>query len=149
MMGATSTSETSVKFYQITRRNIPEDNHVHTCSRENLKCHSWAYFSPSFAWRDWRESWQPRSGSSTPLRTGVRPDSAMSPKRCEYKMREQRCLQNGRTKLRHSSRLGAGNCARSNFRTADTNSWVTLRKLVLNLSVESNEHLQWPESAEN
>jgi hypothetical protein len=39
MMVAKSTSETSVKFYQITRRNNPEDSHLHTRRRENLKSH--------------------------------------------------------------------------------------------------------------
>jgi hypothetical protein len=34
---AASTSETSVNFYQTTRRNNPEDTHLHTLSRENLK----------------------------------------------------------------------------------------------------------------
>jgi hypothetical protein len=29
MMEAVSTSETSVNFYQITRRNAPEDSHLH------------------------------------------------------------------------------------------------------------------------
>jgi hypothetical protein len=29
MMQAVSTSETSVNFYQTTRRNIPEDSHLH------------------------------------------------------------------------------------------------------------------------
>jgi hypothetical protein len=29
MMEAVSTSETSVSYYQTTRRNIPEDNHLH------------------------------------------------------------------------------------------------------------------------
>jgi hypothetical protein len=29
MMGAASTSETSVNFYKTTRRNIPEDSHFH------------------------------------------------------------------------------------------------------------------------
>jgi hypothetical protein len=29
MMEAASTSETSVNFYQTTRRNIPEDSHLH------------------------------------------------------------------------------------------------------------------------
>jgi hypothetical protein len=37
MMEAASTSETSVNFYQTTRRNNPEDSHVHTHRRENLK----------------------------------------------------------------------------------------------------------------
>jgi hypothetical protein len=36
-MEAVSTSETSVNFYQTTWRNIPEDSHVHTRRRENLK----------------------------------------------------------------------------------------------------------------
>jgi hypothetical protein len=31
------TSETSVYFYRPTRRNIPEDSHLHTRRRENLK----------------------------------------------------------------------------------------------------------------
>jgi hypothetical protein len=31
MMEAVSTSETSVNFYQTTRRNIPEDSHIHIC----------------------------------------------------------------------------------------------------------------------
>jgi hypothetical protein len=37
-MEAVSTSETSVNFYQTTRRNISEDRH-HTHRRENLKSH--------------------------------------------------------------------------------------------------------------
>jgi hypothetical protein len=28
-----------VNFYQTTRRNIPEDSHLPTCRRENLKSH--------------------------------------------------------------------------------------------------------------
>jgi hypothetical protein len=39
MMEAASTSETSVSFYQTTRRNIPEDRHLLTHRRENLKSH--------------------------------------------------------------------------------------------------------------
>jgi hypothetical protein len=39
MMEAASASETSVNFYQTTRRNIPEDSHLHTPRRENLKFH--------------------------------------------------------------------------------------------------------------
>jgi hypothetical protein len=34
---AASTSETSVNFYQTTRRNNPEDSHLHTRCSENLK----------------------------------------------------------------------------------------------------------------
>jgi hypothetical protein len=39
MMEASSTSETSVNFYQTTRRNNPEDSHLYTRRRENLKAH--------------------------------------------------------------------------------------------------------------
>jgi hypothetical protein len=39
MMEAVSTSKTSVSLYQTTRRNIPEDSHLHTRRRENLKLH--------------------------------------------------------------------------------------------------------------
>jgi hypothetical protein len=39
MMEAASTSETSVNFYQTTRRNNQEDTHLHTRRRENLKSH--------------------------------------------------------------------------------------------------------------
>jgi hypothetical protein len=37
MMETANTSETSVNFYQTTRRNIPEDIHLRTRCRENLK----------------------------------------------------------------------------------------------------------------
>jgi hypothetical protein len=36
---ATKTSETSVNFYQTTRRNNPEGNHLHTRCHENRKSH--------------------------------------------------------------------------------------------------------------
>jgi hypothetical protein len=37
MMETTSISETSVNFYEITRRNIPEDSHFHSkCCSGNL-----------------------------------------------------------------------------------------------------------------
>jgi hypothetical protein len=36
MMEAASTSETSVKFYQTTRRNNPEDSHLQGISRSVL-----------------------------------------------------------------------------------------------------------------
>jgi hypothetical protein len=39
MMEAASTSETSVNFYQNTRRNIPEGSYLHTRRHENLKSH--------------------------------------------------------------------------------------------------------------
>jgi hypothetical protein len=39
MMGTVSISETSANFYEITRRNIPEDSHLHA-RHENLKFHS-------------------------------------------------------------------------------------------------------------
>jgi hypothetical protein len=37
MMEAATTSETSVNFYQTTRPYNPEDSHLHTHRRENLK----------------------------------------------------------------------------------------------------------------
>jgi hypothetical protein len=43
MKKAASTSETSVNFYQTTRRNNPEDSHLHSRRRKNLKSH-WACF---------------------------------------------------------------------------------------------------------
>jgi hypothetical protein len=36
--------EAAVNFYQITRRNIPEDCHFHARHRENLKSHKTIYF---------------------------------------------------------------------------------------------------------
>jgi hypothetical protein len=39
MMEAASTSETSVNLCQTTRRYNPEDSHIHTRRRENLKAH--------------------------------------------------------------------------------------------------------------
>jgi hypothetical protein len=44
MKGA-STSKTSVNFYQTTRRNNPEDSHLHTRRRKKLKCHSFEKFA--------------------------------------------------------------------------------------------------------
>jgi hypothetical protein len=40
MMEAASTYETSVNFYQTTRRNNPEDSHFHSRRLENLKSQS-------------------------------------------------------------------------------------------------------------
>jgi hypothetical protein len=40
MMEAVSTSKTSINFYRTTRRNKPEDSHLHAYRRENLKSHS-------------------------------------------------------------------------------------------------------------
>jgi hypothetical protein len=37
MMEVVSTSETSVNFYETKQRNIPQDSHLHTRRRENLK----------------------------------------------------------------------------------------------------------------
>jgi hypothetical protein len=39
MIEVVSTSETSIYFYETTRRNIPEGCHLHTRRREKLK--SW------------------------------------------------------------------------------------------------------------
>jgi hypothetical protein len=47
-MEAASTCETSVNFYQTTRRSIPGDSHLHTPRRENLKSHSSYIHARSF-----------------------------------------------------------------------------------------------------
>jgi hypothetical protein len=39
MMETATTSVTPVNVYQTTRRNNPEDSHLHTRHRENLKSH--------------------------------------------------------------------------------------------------------------
>jgi hypothetical protein len=39
IMEAASTSETSINYYQTTRRNSPGDSHLHTRRSENLKSH--------------------------------------------------------------------------------------------------------------
>jgi hypothetical protein len=44
MMEAVSTSETSVNIYQTTRRNIPEDSHLLTGRREEVKSQSCSSF---------------------------------------------------------------------------------------------------------
>jgi hypothetical protein len=41
--GGTSISEISENVYQTTRRNNPEDSHVHNLRRENLKYHELKY----------------------------------------------------------------------------------------------------------
>jgi hypothetical protein len=46
MMEAASTSEASVNYYQIIRRNNPEDSHFHTRRHEKLK--SSLHFSVTF-----------------------------------------------------------------------------------------------------
>jgi hypothetical protein len=54
MMEAARTSETSVNFYQTTRRYNPEDSHLRTHRRENLKSYLcvvtdfWRDLLPSF-----------------------------------------------------------------------------------------------------
>jgi hypothetical protein len=45
-MEATNTSETSVNFFQTTRRNNLEDSHLHTRRHENLKSHHVYRYSP-------------------------------------------------------------------------------------------------------
>jgi hypothetical protein len=56
MMEAAGASETSVNFYQTTRRNVPEDSHLRTRCRENLKCH-WLYIY-SFNGGTWTAEWR-------------------------------------------------------------------------------------------
>jgi hypothetical protein len=46
--GGTSTSETSVDFYHTTRRKNPEDSHLHTRRRENLKSNLYVFISLEF-----------------------------------------------------------------------------------------------------
>jgi hypothetical protein len=43
-----STVETSVKFYQTARRSNPEDRHLRTRRRENLKSHLYKVISTAF-----------------------------------------------------------------------------------------------------
>jgi hypothetical protein len=43
IMEAARTSETLVNFYQTTRRYNPEDSHLHTHRRENLKSYAEKY----------------------------------------------------------------------------------------------------------
>jgi hypothetical protein len=47
MLEAAITFETSVNVYQTTRRNNPEDSHLCTHRRENLKSHN----SEELCWR--------------------------------------------------------------------------------------------------
>jgi hypothetical protein len=54
-MEAASTSETSPKFYQITRLYNPEDSHRHIRRRENLKSHlilKWVLKEYGLRWFD-------------------------------------------------------------------------------------------------
>jgi hypothetical protein len=37
-----------VNFYHTTRRNIPEDSHLHTRRRENLKSHQFDFISNKY-----------------------------------------------------------------------------------------------------
>lgn len=39
MLEAVRASETSVSFYETIRRNIPEESHLYTRRRENLKAY--------------------------------------------------------------------------------------------------------------
>jgi hypothetical protein len=41
---AQRTSETSVSSHEKPRRNVPEDSHLHTHRRENLKFHLYRWF---------------------------------------------------------------------------------------------------------
>jgi hypothetical protein len=45
MMEVASTSETSINFYNTTQRYNPEDSHLLTRRRENLKFHKIIYSS--------------------------------------------------------------------------------------------------------
>jgi hypothetical protein len=52
-----STYETSVNFYQTTRRNNPEDSHLHTGRRENLKSQKTILFTVLSYTQDYCWSW--------------------------------------------------------------------------------------------
>jgi hypothetical protein len=45
---AASISETLVNFYEATRRNNPEDSHLHTRYHEKLKSYQFYIFSSAF-----------------------------------------------------------------------------------------------------
>jgi hypothetical protein len=52
MMEAVSTSETSVNFYETTRCNIPEDRHLRSSRRQNLKSEKSLFiWKPACCWR--------------------------------------------------------------------------------------------------
>jgi hypothetical protein len=60
LIEAASTSETSVNFYHTTQRNNPEDSHLYTRRRKNLKFHLtyiywfWSFVSsPQYAFVAW------------------------------------------------------------------------------------------------
>jgi hypothetical protein len=60
-METVSTSETPVNFCQTTRCNIPQDSHLHTDSRENLKSHVRKFV----VWINWSFSCMPFGGYCT------------------------------------------------------------------------------------
>jgi hypothetical protein len=51
MMEAAGTSETSINFYQTTRRYNPEDSHLRTHRHENLKSYELNDVSVSFLYK--------------------------------------------------------------------------------------------------
>jgi hypothetical protein len=59
-----STSETSANFYQTTRPNNPEDNHLHTRRPENLKFHNLEVFRQICAGTSSRQFGQNQSNGS-------------------------------------------------------------------------------------
>jgi hypothetical protein len=59
-MEAGSNSETTVNFYQTTRRNNPEDSHLHTRRRENLKCHQISKLAELIFAKISRLTWNPK-----------------------------------------------------------------------------------------
>jgi hypothetical protein len=52
MMEPASTSETSVNFHQTTRLNNPEEIHLHTRRRENLKSHTATIALKKVYWKE-------------------------------------------------------------------------------------------------
>jgi hypothetical protein len=71
MMEALNTSETLVNFYQNTRRNSPENSHLHTRHHDNLKSHMTSVFGMKV-----RSQTQLKGGMKTPCRKKRRRQAA-------------------------------------------------------------------------
>jgi hypothetical protein len=62
-----STCETSVNFYETTRRNISKDGHLHTRRRENLKykTNTWIYNTICVYLSFWNEESRPEQNEKS------------------------------------------------------------------------------------
>jgi hypothetical protein len=65
MIEATSTSETSINFYRTTRRYNPEDSHLHTRRRGNLKSYSLESVTNSYNLIKYNLNYQPDGCSNS------------------------------------------------------------------------------------